>query len=172
MTFTNSGTLGAYGGELDITSEPVINTATLQAIGSGILKLTTTTVTNTDGTTSGTVTVGSASALDLISATIADGSAINHGGAQFEPAPARFTIDGITNSNIIEFYRRRPDHQFHWRRDADQFRHAGANGGEFDITSGPVTNTGTLQATDNSISEADDYNGNQHRRHHQRNGVG
>src|SRR6202035_5994402 len=78
-TLTNSGTLEANGGELDITSEPVTNTGTLQATGNSILKLTTTTVTNTDGNTSGTVTVDAGSTLDLISATIADGMLTNHG---------------------------------------------------------------------------------------------
>ncbi|MGB9115991.1 beta strand repeat-containing protein, partial [Bradyrhizobium sp.] len=48
-TLTNSGTLEANGGELDITSDPVINTGILQAIDDSTLKLTTLTVTNTGG---------------------------------------------------------------------------------------------------------------------------
>ena len=79
VTLVNSGTLEANGGELDITSGPVTNTGTLQATDNSILKLTTTTVTNTDGTTSGTVSVDAGSTLDLISAILADGTLTNHG---------------------------------------------------------------------------------------------
>ncbi len=42
VTLTNSGTLEANGGELDISTEPVANTGTLQASDDSTLTLTTT----------------------------------------------------------------------------------------------------------------------------------
>ncbi len=75
VSLTNSGTLKANGGELDITGEPVINTGTLQAIANSTLKLASLAVTNTGGT----VTVGDGSTLDLTGVTINGGALGNSG---------------------------------------------------------------------------------------------
>ncbi len=144
-TLTNSGTLEANGGELDITSEPVINIGTLQAIDSSLLRLTSTTVTNTGGT----VNVGLGSTLDLAGAEIDNGSLTNSGTTNstgsstlsdvtitntgtLESTSGKLTISDpsgptLTNSGTLE-----------------------ANGGELDIINEPVINTGTLQATNDS----------------------
>ncbi len=87
LTLTNSGTLEANGGELDITGEQVNNTGTLQAIDHSTLKLTNTTVTNTGA---GSVTVASGSTLDLANASIDSGTVGNSG-----------TIDNMSGSNTI-----------------------------------------------------------------------
>src|SRR6202034_793998 len=87
LMLTNSGTLEANGGELDITGEQVANTGTLQAINDSILKLTTTMVTNTGA---GKVTVGLGSTLDLTNANIDGGTVGNFG-----------TIDNLLGSNTI-----------------------------------------------------------------------
>ena len=81
-TLINSGTLEADGGELDLTGETVTNTGSLQAVNHGTLQLTDTTVTNTDGVTGdpfGTVTVGSGSTLEMVRATIGDGTITDNG---------------------------------------------------------------------------------------------
>jgi probable HAF family extracellular repeat protein len=91
LTLINSGTLEANGGELDITTEPVANTGTLQAIGGGTLKLTSMTVTNAGG---GTVTVGAGSTLDLVGTSISaniDGGTVGNSG----------TIDNVSGTNTI-----------------------------------------------------------------------
>ena len=96
VTLVNSGTLEANGGELDI-SEAVTNNATLQAIDSSTLKLTSTTVTNNAG---GTVTVGLGSTLDLVSAGISGGTLSNSG-----------TVDstGTSSHQQCRHYQFRPD---------------------------------------------------------------
>ena len=96
VTLVNSGTLEANGGELDI-SEAVTNNATLQAIDDSILKLTTTTVTNTGA---GTVTVGLGSTLDLVSAIITGGTLTN-GGTLDSTGTSAIDNVGITNSGLI-----------------------------------------------------------------------
>jgi fibronectin-binding autotransporter adhesin len=151
VTLANSGTLEANGGELDITTEPVTNTGTLQATDNSILKLTTTTVTNTDGETSGTVTVDLGSTLDLINATIIDGTLTNHGTLDASGSSA-ITDAGITNTGTIA--------AINGILTIDPaiagvtLTNSGtleANGGELDITGDPVINTGFLQAIDKSI---------------------
>src|SRR6185312_3928871 len=86
FTLTNSGTVEANGGELDITGEQIANTEALKAVGGGTLKLSGLTVTNTGGT----VTVDNASALDLTSANITGGNLNNAG-----------TFDSLSGNNIV-----------------------------------------------------------------------
>jgi fibronectin-binding autotransporter adhesin len=151
VTLTNSGTLEANGGELDITGEPVTNTGTLQATDNSILKLTTTTVTNTDGETNGTVTIDLGSTLDLVSATIIDGTLTNHGTLDATGASA-ITDVGITNTGTIEatsgILTIDPAIAGVTLINSGTLE---ANGGELDITGDPVINTGILQSIDNSI---------------------
>ena len=118
VAITNFGTLEANGGELDITNEPVTDTGTLQAINDSTLKLTTTVVTNVDGT----VSVGSGSTLDLMGAIITggtlsisgtlnstgisaiDGATINNAGT-LEMTGGTLTIDAastVNNTGVIE----------------------------------------------------------------------
>ena len=143
---TNSGTLESTGGTLDITSDPITNAGTLQAIDDSVLMLTTLTVTNAGGTVSDAL----GSTIDLASSTISGGTLSNSGtfdstGTSFisnatvtnsgtlESTGGTLTIDpvagpSITNSGTLE-----------------------ANGGALDITSDPITNTGTLQAIEDSV---------------------
>src|SRR5579872_2010088 len=95
-TLTNAGTLEANGGELDITSEPVINTGTLQAIDDSILKLTSTTVTNTGGT----VNVGLGSTLDLSATEIDNGTLTNSG---MLSSTGTSTLSDVTITNTGTF---------------------------------------------------------------------
>ncbi len=97
VTLVNSGTLGANGGELDLVGEAVTNTGSLQAIGDGTVKLTDTTVTNTDGVEgdpTGTVTVESGSTFILAGAVINGGSLGNAG--QIDIGGAGNALDGVT----------------------------------------------------------------------------
>ncbi len=98
-TLTNSGTLEANGGELDITSDPVGNTGTLQAIDNSTLKLTTLTVTDTGA---GTVTVGSGSTLDLVSATISGGTLGNSGQTNVTGTGNALDNEKVTANNALE----------------------------------------------------------------------
>jgi fibronectin-binding autotransporter adhesin len=147
VEITNHGILEANGGVLDIVHEAVTNTGTLQAIDGGTLKLESLTVSN-DG---GHVSVEHGSTLDLAGATISHGavsidgtldatgsSAITEADISIgatggvESTSGLLTIDpasavGITNHGTLE-----------------------ANGGELDIVHEAVTNTGTLQAIDDS----------------------
>ena len=99
VSLANFGTLEANGGELDITTEPVTNSGTMQAIGGGTLKLTTMTVTNTGGT----VAVGGGSIMDLEGASISGGVLTNSG--TIETTSGTSTIGGtgsFTNSGTLE----------------------------------------------------------------------
>ena len=145
MTLINSGTLEANGGELDITNEPVTNTGTLQAIDDSTLKLISTTVTNNGGT----VTVESGSTLDLVGAAI-DGGTLGNSGTLDSTGTSALTDVAITNTGLIEA----TGGVLTIDPAADvTLINSGtleANGGELDITNEPVTNTGTLQAIDDS----------------------
>ena len=142
----NSGTLEANGGELDITNEPVTNTGTLQAIDNSTLKLTSTTVTNT----SGTVTIAKGSTLDLVNAAIDNGALGNSGTVNSTGASALDNV-AINNSGTLEstsgVLTIDPGVPGPTLLNSGTLE---ANGGELDITNEPVTNTGTLQAIDNS----------------------
>ena len=72
---SNSGTLQANGGELDISNDPITNTGVLQAINDGTLKLTSLTVTNTGGTVSDT----GGSTIDLAGSTVSGGTVTDSG---------------------------------------------------------------------------------------------
>jgi hypothetical protein len=91
-TLTNSGTLEANGGELDITGDPVTNTGILRAIDDSTLKLTTLTVTNTGGT----VTVDNGSTLDLADATIDGGTLGGAGTIATAAGNTDSTLNGVT----------------------------------------------------------------------------
>jgi fibronectin-binding autotransporter adhesin len=146
---TNHGTLEANGGELDIVGEAVTNAGTLQAIDHSTLELTSLTVTNDQGT----VSTEFGSTLDLANAAIHGGTVSIDGTLDatgtssiidanisigdlgvVESTKGVLTIDppdatvGITNDGTLQ-----------------------ANGGELDIVHEAVTNTGTLQAIDDSI---------------------
>ena len=87
VSITNSGILEANGGELDITSEPVTNTGTLQAINHGTLKVSATKVTNSNG---GSVSIEAGSTLDLVGAGIGGGTLTNSG-----------TFDSVSGVNLV-----------------------------------------------------------------------
>ena len=97
FTLTNSGTVQANGGELDITGEQITNTDALNAVNGGTLKLSDLTVTNTDGT----VTVGHNSTLDLASAGITGGDVSNSGTLDHVTGTDTITAD-ITNTGTFE----------------------------------------------------------------------
>ena len=99
-TLTNTGTVKADGAELDITTESIDNssaTSLLEAVNTGTLKLTSTTVTNTAGTVSDT----SGATIDLASATINGGTVTNAGTLN---STATSGIHGATigNSGTLE----------------------------------------------------------------------
>jgi fibronectin-binding autotransporter adhesin len=132
VTLTNSGTLQANGGELDITGEPVINTGTLQAIDDSILKLTSLTVTNTDGT----VSDDSGSTLDLIDAIISGGT-VSVSGILDSTGTGAIDNASITNTGTME-----------------------STGGTFTIdAASSLTNTGTLEADGGTLFIKGDVSG-------------
>ena len=145
VTITNFGTLEADGGELDITGENVTNAGTLQAIDNSTLKLTTMTVTDTGNAK---VMVGDGSLLDLVSGTISGGTLAISGTLDSTGTAAIYSAD-ITNLGLIEL----TDGVLIISGSLTIFGNSGtleANGGELDLTSDTLGNTGTLQAIDNS----------------------
>ena len=106
-TLTNTGTVKADGGELDITNELVTNSATLEAIDSGKLKLTTMTVTNsvtdpvTHVVTNGTVSTDGNSELDLSGASITGGN-ISNAGTLYNMSGNDTISAAVTNTGTIE----------------------------------------------------------------------
>ena len=106
-TLTNSGTLEANGGELDISGDPITNTGTLAAIGDGMLVLSGETVTNavtdpvTHVTTDGTVKIASGSTLELKNAGITGGTLDNSGTFDNE-AGSNVVSAAVTNTGTIE----------------------------------------------------------------------
>ncbi|HTB01764.1 MAG TPA: autotransporter-associated beta strand repeat-containing protein, partial [Bradyrhizobium sp.] len=149
-TFNNVGLLEANGGGLDLNNDTLTNTGTLKATDSSVLELTSTTVTNTNGT----VTVDALSTLDLNGGdSISNGTLGNSGlldatgtnglhdiaitnasGATLESTGGVLTIDGsnttFNNAGLLE-----------------------ANGGGLDLNTDTLTNTGTLKATNSSTLE-------------------
>ena len=133
MILINSGTLQANGGELDIANEPVTNTGTLQAIDDSILKLSSLTVTNTDGT----VSDDSGSTIDLVGSVISGGTLTISG---ILDATGTSAIDdaNITNSGTLE-----------------------STGGTFTIdAASSLTNTGTLEANGGNLIIDTVFSGN------------
>ena len=145
-TLTNSGTLEANGGELDISGEDVTNTGTLQAINNSILQLGLVTVNNTGGT----VTVEKGSALHLVDAEI-DHGALGNSGTLASIGNSALSDVGITNSGTMEVTGGTLTISDPAGPTVNNSGTLEANGGELDITTEPVTNTGTLQAIDASI---------------------
>ncbi|MET4388399.1 VCBS repeat-containing protein [Bradyrhizobium sp. F1.4.3] len=96
-TLTNSHLIQANGGELDISGELIVNTADIQAIGGGILKLTTLTVTN-DG---GTVTVDATSKLYLTDVSLNDGQ-LNNAGHLYGVSGSNGITAAVANTGTIE----------------------------------------------------------------------
>ena len=162
VTLTNSGTLEANGGELDI-SEAVTNNATLQAIDSSTLKLTSTTVTNNTG---GTVTVGLGSTLDLVGAGISGGT-LDNSGTLDSTGTSSLSNVGITNSGLLDStggtLTIEPTGRGHATSIPARFE---ANGGELDISEAVTNDTQRCEAIDSSTLEADVDDGNQQRRRH------
>jgi VCBS repeat-containing protein len=145
-SITNSGTLEANGGALDITSDPITNTGTLQAIDDSILTLTTLTVTNTGGTVSDAL----GSTIDLASATISGGT-LKISGMLDSTGTSFITNAGITNSGTLESTSGTLTIDPVAGPSIANSGTLEANGGALDITSDPITNTGTLQAIDDSV---------------------
>ena len=106
-TLTNSGTLEANGGELDITSDPVTNTGSLASINGGKLVLSGETITNsvtdpvTHLTSNGTVSVGTGSTLDLKNAGASGGFLTNFGTLNNESGSDSISA-AVTNTGTIE----------------------------------------------------------------------
>ena len=96
-TISNFGTLEANGGALDITSEAITNTGTLQAIDDSVLTLTTLTVSNTGGT----VNVDKGSTLDLAGAEIDNGTLTNSGTFD-STGTSKLDNVGITNTGTLQ----------------------------------------------------------------------
>jgi hypothetical protein len=96
-TITNQNLIEANGGELDISGELVINTATLEAISGGTLKLTNVTVTNTGGT----VTVDGTSKLYLSNVSI-NGGNLGNAGHLYGVTGSNSVTAGVTNTGTIE----------------------------------------------------------------------
>ncbi|MBR0723314.1 VCBS domain-containing protein [Bradyrhizobium manausense] len=96
-TITNSHLLQANGGELDISGEHIVNTADIKAIGGGILKLTSLTVTNNGGT----VTVDGTSKLYLTDVAI-NGGSLNNSGSLYSVSGSNGVAGVVTNTGTIE----------------------------------------------------------------------
>ncbi|KJC43213.1 VCBS domain-containing protein [Bradyrhizobium sp. LTSP857] len=96
-TITNHKLIQASGGELDISSELIVNTADIKAINGGILKLTTLSVTN-DG---GTVTVDGTSKLYLTAASI-NGGSLSNSGNLYGVSGSNTISAAVTNTGTIE----------------------------------------------------------------------
>jgi hypothetical protein len=101
FTLTNSSTVAADGGLLYIIDEQVTNTATLEAIHGGTLKLSGLTVTNKDATHNGTVTIDGTSELDLVSANIS-GGLLSNSGHLYNVSGLNTVSAAVTNTGTIE----------------------------------------------------------------------
>jgi hypothetical protein len=105
-TLTNSGTVQANGGELDIAGEQIVNTGTVQAIANGTLKLISTTVTSsvtdlvTHAVTDGTVSVEKGATLDLSDSGITGGNVSIAGTLHADGTS--FVDAAIANNGLIE----------------------------------------------------------------------
>lgn len=97
-TITNSHLIQANGGELDITGEKIVNTAAIKAIGGGILKLTSLTVTN-DG---GTFTVDGTSKLYLSDTAAINGGQLNNFGHLYGVSGSNSVTGAVSNTGTIE----------------------------------------------------------------------
>lgn len=97
-TITNSHVIQANGGELDISGEPVSNTADLKAINGGILKLSDVIVTND----SGTVTVDGTSKLYLSDASAINGGQLSNSGHLYGVSGANAISAAVANTGTIE----------------------------------------------------------------------
>ncbi|MBR0829091.1 FecR domain-containing protein [Bradyrhizobium manausense] len=96
-TITNQNVIEANGGTLDIIGDLIVNTATLQAINGGTLKLTNVTVTNAGGT----VSTDGTSKLYLTGVSINDGTLSNAGNLYGVSGTNTITA-AVTNTGTIE----------------------------------------------------------------------
>ncbi|MBR0790655.1 FecR domain-containing protein [Bradyrhizobium manausense] len=96
-TITNSHLIQANNGELDITGELIVNTADIMALGGGILKLTSLTVTNSGGM----VTVDGTSKLYLSDVSI-NGGSLNNSGHLYGVSGSNNVAGAVTNTGTIE----------------------------------------------------------------------
>lgn len=97
-TITNSHLIQANGGELDITGEQIVNTADIKAIGGGVMKLTSLTVTN-DG---GTFTVDGTSKLYLSDTAAINGGQLNNSGHLYAVSGSNTISADVANAGTIE----------------------------------------------------------------------
>ncbi|MDA9432658.1 hypothetical protein XH88_12900 [Bradyrhizobium sp. CCBAU 51627] len=97
-TLTNHKLIQANGGELDISGERIVNTADIKAVGGGILKLTSLTVTN-DG---GSVTIDGTSNLYLSDTVAINGGSLNNSGHLFGVSGGNTISAAVTNTGTIE----------------------------------------------------------------------
>jgi hypothetical protein len=96
-TITNSHLIQANNGELDITGELIVNSADIMALGGGILKLTSLTVTNSGGM----VTVDGTSKLYLSDVSI-NGGSLNNSGHLYGVSGSNNVAVAVTNTGTIE----------------------------------------------------------------------
>ncbi|MDN3279522.1 FecR domain-containing protein, partial [Frankia sp. RB7] len=96
-SLTNHKLIQANGGELDISSEQIVNTADIKAIGGGILKLSTLSVTNVGGT----FTVDGTSKLYLTGVSI-NGGSLSNSGNLYGVSGSNTISAGVTNTGSIE----------------------------------------------------------------------
>lgn len=98
LTITNSHLIQANGGELDIIGEQIVNSADIKAIGGGILKLTSLTVTN-DG---GTFTIDGTSKLYLSDTAAINGGQLSNFGHLYSVSGSNSVTGAVTNTGTIE----------------------------------------------------------------------
>nr|WP_249152443.1 VCBS domain-containing protein [Bradyrhizobium liaoningense] len=96
-TITNQNVIQADGGTLDIIGDLIVNTATLQAINSGTLKLTNVTVTNAGGT----ISTDATSALKLTDVSI-NGGTLSNAGNLYGVSGTNTITAAVTNTGTIE----------------------------------------------------------------------
>ena len=96
-TVTNHKLIQANGGELDISGELIVNTADIKAIGGGIVKLTSLTVTNGGGT----VTIDGTSKLYLTDVSI-NGGSLGNSGNIYGVSGSNAITAAVTNTGTIE----------------------------------------------------------------------
>ncbi|WP_244645996.1 VCBS domain-containing protein [Bradyrhizobium campsiandrae] len=142
----DGGTIRANNAELDIDGEAVSNTGALSAINDGVLKLISTTVTNTDGA----VFVETGSTLDLSDATIAGGT-MTIAGTLESTGTSAITDADITNTGTISVTSGKltiDPALIHTLTNSHLLQ---ANGGELDVVGEHIVNTADIKAINGGI---------------------
>jgi hypothetical protein len=96
-TITNHNLIQAKGGELDISGDLIVNSADIEAVLGGTLKLTTVIVTNSGGT----ITVDGSSKLYLSDVSI-NGGSLSNSGNLYGVSGLNTITAGVTNTGTIE----------------------------------------------------------------------